>query len=129
MRNYKIEYINFSDVDVTIIQHDTVYEFPKNIGIIINNRCGSTTESFLLVAKQSKKVKLFGTNTFGALDFSNLYSIKSPCKEFRLWYSLSRSLHIHDFAIDDIGVQPDYYLDKTIPQNKWVEFVNEMLNQ
>ena len=31
-------------------------------------------------------------------------------------------------VIDDIGMQPDYYLDETIPQYKWVELVNEVLN-
>jgi len=31
--------------------------------------------------------------------------------------------------IDGIGIQPDYYLDKSIPQHKWVEFVNDVLNQ
>ena len=123
------EFVNPSGRDIHIEQHDVVYEYPKNVGIIINKGCASTTEQLLLAAKQSKKVKLFGTTTFGALDISNMRHAESPCKEFLLMYCISRSLRIPDMAIDDIGIQPDYFLDKTIPQYKWVEYVNEILNQ
>ncbi|MDR1227132.1 MAG: hypothetical protein LBK47_09595 [Prevotellaceae bacterium] len=123
------EFVNLFGEDVYITQYDTIYEYPKNVGVIINQRNVSADEQLLLMAKQSKKVKLFGATTFGALDISNMYSVDSPCEEFKLWYCLSRSLRIPDMPIDGIGLQPDYYLDKTIPQHKWVEFVNEMLNK
>jgi hypothetical protein len=122
------EFVNLHN-DTVFTYVSKVNEYPKNIGIIINKGCGSATEQFLLFAKQSKKVKLFGTNTFGCLDISNLISVDSPCKEIRLWYCLSRSLRIPHMVIDDIGLQPDLYIDETIPQHKWVEYVlNEMEN-
>jgi len=123
------EFVNVYDEAVSIRRYDTVYEYPKNVGIIVSKECGSTTEQFLLDAKQSKKVKLFGVNTFGAIDFSNMYYVESPCKEFRLGYCLTRRLWIPDLAIDNIGLQPDFYLDESIPPYKWVEFVNKILNQ
>ena len=123
------EFVNVGGQEVYIDTLDTVYEYPKNVGIIIHKENGSTTEQFLLAAKQSKKVKLFGVSTWGCIDTGNQYSVESPCKEFKLFYSLSRSLRVPDMIIDDIGIQPDYYLDKTIPQYKWVEFVNDVLNQ
>jgi len=123
------EFVNPFGEAVSIDRRDTVYKYPKNVGIIINERNGSTTEQFLLAAKQSKKVKLFGTTTFGALDISNMINIESPCKEFKLYYCQSRSMRIPGMVIDDVGLQPDFYLDKSIPQDKWVEFVNEILNQ
>lgn len=107
---------------------DKVLPFPKNVGIIINENNGSTTEQFLLAAKQSKKVKLFGTTTMGVLDISNMYFIDSPCKEFKLGYSLSKSLRIPDMAIDEKGLQPDYYIDKSITDYKWIDFVSGILN-
>lgn len=123
------EFVSTLEDPVYIERFDTIYEYPKNVGILINEGNASTTEQFLLAAKQSKKVKLFGTTTSGALDISNLGSVESPCKEFRLWYCLSRSMRIPGMTIDDIGLQPDFYLDKTIPQYKWVEYVNEVLNE
>ena len=123
------EFVFPFNVPIEIELQDTVYKYPKNVGIMINEGNASTTEQFLLAAKQSKKVKLFGTTTMGALDISNMASVESLCKEFQLWYCMSRSLRIPEFTIDDIGLQPDYFLDKSIPQYKWVEFVNEILNQ
>jgi hypothetical protein len=123
------EFVRLDEEIVSISRRDTVYEYPNKIGIIINEGNASTTEQFLLTAKQSKKVKLFGITTLGAIDISNMNSIESPCKDFNLWYCLTRSLRIPDMTIDDVGLQPDFYLDKTIPQYKWVEFVNEILNE
>ncbi|MCL2072628.1 MAG: S41 family peptidase [Marinilabiliaceae bacterium] len=113
----------------TIYRRKTIYKYPMNVGIIINRGCASATEQFILEAKQSQKVKLFGTTTWGALDVSNKAYVESPCKEFYLWYCVSLSMRIPDMAIDDIGLEPDCYLDESIPQHKWVEFVNDILNQ
>ncbi|MFQ5752277.1 MAG: S41 family peptidase [bacterium] len=123
------KFVNLDSTIVSITKMDSVYKYPKNVGIIINENNGSTTEQFLLAAKQSKKVKLFGTTTMGVLDISNIYFVNSPCNEFQLGYSLSRSMRIPEMAIDDKGIQPDYYIDKSIPKYKWVEFVTNALNE
>jgi hypothetical protein len=31
-------------------------------------------------------------------------------------------------TIDGKGIQPDYYLDESIPKYKWVGYVTEVLN-
>lgn len=123
------EFVNLNDdSSANVVILDTVYPFPKNIGIIINQGNGSTTEQFLLAAKQSKKVKLFGTTTAGVLDISNMYFVSSPCNNFKLGYCLTKSKRIPDFTIDGKGIQPDFYIDKEISEYKWIDFVNSILS-
>ena len=83
----------------------------------------------MLAAKQSKKVKLFGTTTFGALDISNMNFVKSPCNEFELGYCLSKSFRIPNMAIDNKGIQPDYFLEDEIEEYNWVDYVTKILDQ
>lgn len=121
-------FVHLDSTIVDIEKYDTVYQYPKNIGLIIHENNGSTTEQFLLAAKQSKKVKLFGTTTQGVLDISNMYFVQSPCAEFELGYCLSRSMRIPEMTIDEKGIQPDYYIDKQVPKYEWIEFVHNILS-
>ncbi len=123
------KFVNLNSSKVTITELDSVYEYPKNIGIIINENNGSTAEQFLLAAKQSKKVKLFGKTTKGVLDISNMHFVVSPDGNFQLGYCLSKSMRIPEMTIDDKGIQPDYYIDKDISKYSWIEFVEETLNE
>lgn len=85
----------------------SVYKYPKKIAIIINEGCGSTTEQFLLEAKQSKKVILVGKTTAGVLDYSNVRQVDFSCMDYILGYSTTRSRRIPDNAIDNIGIKPN----------------------
>lgn len=120
-------YINESFIDEKV---DSIKQrFPQQVGIIIDEYVGSSAEQFLLAAKQSKKVKLFGTPTFGALDIANMYSVKSPCNEYELGYGLSRSKRLPEYALDDRGIQPDFFIGKKIAPFKWVQYVKNILEE
>ena len=123
------EFVALNEEPVSVIRLDTVYPYPRHIGILIHEENGSTTEQFLLAAKQSRKVKLFGTTTYGVLDISNMYEVLSPCKGFKLYYSLSRSMRIPKMTIDEKGIQPDFYLDEQILPYQWIEFAAEVLRE
>jgi len=84
---------------------------------------GSTSEQFLLAARQSKKVKLFGTTTLGELDISNMYPISSPDQKYTLWYCTSKSLRIPENTIDNKGIAPDFFIDKSIPKKQWLSYI------
>jgi len=112
------------------VQIDSSYTrsaYPKKVGIICDRKNGSADEEFLLTAKQSSKVKVFGRTTIGSLDISNLNFSFSPNGIFYLVYGTTRSLRIPDFCIDDIGIQPDYFIDKTV--SDWAKFAQDILEQ
>lgn len=128
LENHLGEFVNLDSGKVISIESlDTVFPLPNNVGVIIDGANGSTAEQFLLAARQSKKVKLFGTTTAGVLDISNMYFVTSPDKQFRLGYSLSKSYRIPEMAIDGKGITPDYYIDKSIPDTYWLSFVQKIL--
>ncbi|WP_296145856.1 S41 family peptidase [uncultured Flavobacterium sp.] len=123
------KFVSLSDDIVKVKKLDQVLPFPKNIAIIINNGNASTTEQFLLAAKQSKKTKLFGTTTSGALDISNMNDAVSPDGNFELSYCRSKSYRIPEMAIDGKGIQPDYYLDESIADKDWAEYVRKIVEE
>lgn len=127
LNNNPNKFVKLGDEEIEIQTEEQVYANPKNVAIIINKNNGSTSEQFLLAAKQSKKVKLFGVTTVGALDISNMNFVEFPCGNMQLGYCLSKSLRIPGMAIDGKGIQPDYYIDKSIPDYKWINFVQAIL--
>ena len=119
--------LNESKLTAVIDTLPVIYQNPQQVAILIDAGNGSTAEQFLLMAKQSMKVKLFGQRTTGALDFSNLNNVESPSKNFKLFYTTSRSFRIPKMAIDDYGIQPDYFIDDSVPSYKWIDFVTEIM--
>ncbi|RFM31126.1 S41 family peptidase [Chitinophaga silvisoli] len=122
------QFVNIFGKDVNVLTLNKVLPYPQNIGIIIHENNFSTTEEFILKAKQSKKVKFFGRKTGGALDVSNMIEAKDPAGNFIFEYCISRSLRIPEFPVDDMGLHPDFYLDRTIPETEWVDFTTSILN-
>ncbi len=105
----------------------TVLPFPQRVGIICNEGNGSTDEQFLLEARTSYKVKLFGKPTFGTLDVSNMRQVTSPDGCFELGYTMSMSHRLPHMPVDVMGIQPDHYLDEGIPVMEWVGYVQRVL--
>ncbi len=101
---------------------DTSYTpllFPKNVVIVINEGCASSTEQFLLEAIQSKKVTLMGQNTSGTLDYSNLRESDFCEMPYILWTPTTRSRRIDiGEGIDGIGIKPTIYLTE---KQDWIK--------
>ena len=120
------EFVNLDGGRQDTLTFDTIHPYPARVAILIDGGNGSTDEEFLLAAKQSQKVKLFGQSTFGVLDISNMHFVPSPCGDYELGYSLTRSLRIPDFTIDGVGIQPDFFIDRAVPKWRWVDYVREV---
>jgi hypothetical protein len=102
---------NVNIVEDNIDSSFTQLLFPKNVVILINERCASTTEQFLLEARQSKKVTLMGQNTQGTLDYSNLRESDFCEMPYKLYTPTTRSRRIDiGEGIDGIGIKPFIYL-------------------
>lgn len=124
----------YSAGDNTIIEMDTVYSMPRKIGIIINEANSSAAEQFLLAARQSDKVILFGDhNTAGVLDYSNITPNTLPSGSFQLWCPMTRSKRLPENPIDNIGVSPDVIIPFPATEQLydkldiWVYFVKNYL--
>ncbi|HRO99803.1 MAG TPA: S41 family peptidase [Flavobacteriales bacterium] len=105
----------------------TALPFPQRVGILCNEGNGSTDEQFLLEARTSAKVKLFGRPTFGALDVSNMRRVNSPDGCYQLGYTMRLSHRLPHMPVDVMGIQPDHYLDEGIPEMDWVGYVQGVL--
>ena len=106
-----------------------VTAYPQKVAVLIDKRCGSTTEQFLLdVASNSRKTTMYGEPSGGVLDYANLYFFKIPNTPFQVNYATSRSKRL-DFGlgIDNKGIQPHVRLDQSTTD--WVKHVQATLEK
>ena len=120
--------------DDTIVEEDTVYSMPRNVGIIINEGNASSAEQFLLAAQNSTKVILFGNqNTAGVLDYSNISPMPLPSNKYEIWCPMTRSKRLPENPIDNIGIAPDVIIPFPATEqlydklDNWVYFVKNYL--
>jgi C-terminal processing protease CtpA/Prc len=84
---------------------------PKFIAIVTDRNVGSAAERFVLTAKQSKKTKIFGENTSGCIDYTNVRYINLIKDELFLGMPTTRTMNLPLNKIDEVGIVPDFYLD------------------
>jgi len=115
------------------VRQDTVFKYPQKVGVIVNDYCASSCEEFVLYAKTSKKVTVFGTNTLGVLDYSNTVPVDMPTENMQIRYPMTRSNRLPDYPIDNIGIEPDVRitlldnLNLKSEVDDWVRFVKDYL--
>jgi hypothetical protein len=119
------KFINTDTSDVYISEIKIAEHSPKQIAILVNKRTASSGEAFVLEAKQSKKVKILGVPTYGALDYGSASLFDFGCQNYTLYMPTWRAMRLPDYPIDNIGIQPDIYLDKSVKD--WVQFTVEYL--
>lgn len=105
-----------------------IYDGPQKIGIITNRGCASTTEGFVLLAKESKKVTQFGENTSGAVSYGDWRQIQVPGLPIWVSCTTKKMTFFNGKDIECIGVEPDVKLDDE-HENKWIELVRQYLEQ
>jgi hypothetical protein len=119
-------YVQPNSAPFSIQRMTNVRLFPKRVAVLID-RAGSTGEQFLLDARQSHKVTLFGQeNSAGVLDFANVVSMKSPSGRFEVQWPTSRSLRLPDDPVDIGGIAPDIRIPASVTDSvtftqNWLE--------
>lgn len=93
---------------------DEVWPMPERVAILIDGACGSSCENFLLAARQSDKVRLFGANTFGAVDFQNGRLEPLPSGRRRLQFGMTMSTRLLTEQELHRGIAPDEALPEEV---------------
>lgn len=113
-------YFNFSADRIDTLSE--VLPNPRRVAIIIDHGCASATEQFLLEAKQSRKVTIYGQPSMGALDYANVCSKFYPAISSTLDYPTTRSRRIDKKqGVDNAGIQPDVPL--AFQEADWLQYV------
>lgn len=114
-KNNPNQFIPLSKNKIDTLTLGSVSEFPKKVSVLIDKDCKSSTEQFLLLAKQSKKTKIYGTtNSGGALDYSNLNFVLTPSG---FWYAsvpTTRTTRLPENPVDPNVIKPDVLVDRKI---------------
>lgn len=106
------------------IKFNSVLSTPKQVALIVNYGCMSAAELMILDFKQSKKVKVFGERTEGAVDYLDFYSIETPSKRFSIYMpGTKRVIPPGGKKYDGIGIEPDIPIKENTPD--WIDFVKK----
>jgi hypothetical protein len=104
MSQHMGEFIPEPDFTTTF---DSVMANPRRVAIIMDHGCASTCEQFILTARQSDKVTLYGENTAGILDYANLLAAPlNACADLTLRYPSTRSKRLPHDPVDPVGIAP-----------------------
>jgi len=119
LKSHQGELYNLYPVDT--IKYNTTLKNPERVSFLVNRNTASAAELFILQAKQSKKVKIYGENTAGAIDYVEVVTTEMPCSFYSLWYPAVKSTRLPAFPLDNIGIEPDV----KIPHDTidWIDFV------
>ena len=101
---------------------DSVRAMPRRVAILVDRGCASSCEQFLLAARQSAKVTLYGDRSAGILDYANVRRAEMPGGDLVLNYPTTKSKRVAaGQGIDGVGIAPHV----RIPVGEWdaVEWV------
>lgn len=107
------------------VRQNSLCPNPAKVAIITNENTASAAELFVLQARQSKKVTIFGDKTAGAADYLDMTEMPMPCGSFVFAYPLSRNDRILVKPAPAARISPDI---KIPGQTKdWIAFVLKKL--
>lgn len=107
---------------------DSVTRNPKKIALIVDNMCGSSTEFFFYLSKQSNKTTTYGTNTIGMMDYEGMSNPTAmPFNRFIVTIPIAKSGWTDKHPIDLTGFTPDVKLN--LPEENWIDVIVDDLRK
>lgn len=108
---------------------DTLFAKPKKIALLVDDFCGSSTEYFVSISKQSKKTITYGINTIGMMDYEGMSNPTAlPYDKYILTIPIVKSSWTDTKPVDKTGFKPDKLLN-AIKQIDWIEYVKKDLEK
>lgn len=106
---------------------DSIAQTPSKVALIFDDLGGSSTEFFFFISRQSKKIKRYGTSTYGMMDYMGMSEeTKLPFGEFYLVIPDTKASWTDTAPINGKGFRPEVNL-RHLPYDKWIDFVAEDL--
>ncbi len=100
---------------------DSVTSNPKQVAVLINKGCASTAEWFIMEAEYSKKVTLFGQNSAGVMDNTNVRQHALACPSYTIFAASGRRGGASTRPMDNVGFKPHVFIPET--EEDWVKVV------
>jgi len=90
-----------------VLRPKSVSRLPQRVAVLVDRKCASSCEDFVLAARQSSKVTIMGSeNTEGVHDYGNIRKVYLPgWRQMRVPTTRTRGPRI-----DLIGIKPDVLL-------------------
>jgi hypothetical protein len=107
------------------VKMDKVRPFPVKVAIITNENTASTAELFILQARQSRKVAIFGQPTMGGVDYLDVNEVETTCGLYSFRYPLTRNDRILEKPTAPSRIPPDVSVPNSAAE--WVLFVRDYL--
>lgn len=118
----------FYPIPAVIFPLDSITRRPEKVAVIVDGFCGSSTEFFISLTPQTKKVITYGSNTIGMMDYEGMSNPTAlPYSKFVLTIPIAKSSWTDSNPIDQTGFTPDVPID--LPENQWIDFVMKDLRK
>ncbi len=107
---------------------DSLMRKPEKIALVVDDLCGSSSEYFIFLSRQSKKTITYGVNTVGMMDYEGMSTpTPLPYDGFLLVIPIVKSSWTDKNPIDQTGFKPDVILKQ--PQTEWLKIISKDLPQ
>jgi len=103
---------------------------PQKVVLLVNEKCKSSTENFILTARNGSEAIIAGSATGGVADFEEVVDVELPCADLTLFHPVGVSNRLPGFALNGKGIQPDIFLrSKSKAWQPWVREVVKRLKK